>query len=113
MTTKELLEYHIKLSQQAHAIMAKKNHDYSGAKGDNPFFNFEMSYHLGICTPEKAFLIRITDKLMRLITFANTNELKVTNESAEDACLDIINYCVLLSAYINQKKESKHDDRKQ
>ena len=108
MTTKELLEYHADFCQRGWDIVKKKNHDYAGAAGDTPFANFEASEKIGITTTEKGILVRMLDKMMRLSTFADAGELKVENESVEDACLDIANYCVLLSAYIKDKKE-QHD----
>ena len=42
-------------------------------------------------------------KLSRLATFTNDGKLAVENESHEDAVLDIINYCILFSAYVQSK----------
>ena len=50
--------------------------------------------------------MRLTDKLSRLSTFASAGKLTVDNESYEDAIIDIINYCVLFSAY-NKGKTQK------
>lgn len=103
MNTEELLKYHSELCTKARQIMAAKNHDYSGASGMTPFANFEVAEKLSITSTEAGFLLRITDKLMRLITFVNSGELKV-KESTEDACLDVINYMILMAAYLKQKE---------
>lgn len=105
MTTEELLKFHHKVCERARDIMAIKNHDYSGASGQTPFANFEIAEQMGICKTETGFQIRIGDKFMRLVTFCSDGTLRVENESAEDSCLDIINYMILLSAYIKTKKE--------
>jgi hypothetical protein len=103
MNTTELLKYHEELCSKARAIMEKKNHDYSGASGETPFLNFEVVERVGIIKTEEGFLVRVLDKIMRINTFLKAGKLKVTNESAEDACLDIINYFILLAAYIKDK----------
>jgi hypothetical protein len=103
MNTKQLLKYHDKLSRQARAIMAKKNHDYAGDSGTTPFANFETTEKVGITSTEKGMLVRILDKVQRLNTFADCGKLSVENESATDACLDIVNYCILFAAYIKHK----------
>jgi hypothetical protein len=105
MTTKELIEYHEEFSDKTREIMRKKNSDYSGSKGITPFANFEATELLGITTTEKGFLVRMQDKFMRLSTFAEDGKLSVTNESFEDACMDISNYCILLAAYIKSKSK--------
>ena len=62
---------------------------------------------MGICSTEAGFLVRLTDKLSRLSTFSSAGKLTVDNESYEDAIVDIINYCILFSAYTKGKSEQK------
>lgn len=104
MNTKELLDYHIELTNKAREIMAKKNHDYSGASGETPFANFMVAEQLNVTSAEKGMILRITDKLMRIITFLNSGELKVS-ESVEDACVDNINYFILLAGLMKERAE--------
>lgn len=106
MNTTELLEYHSKLCHEAREIMAKKNHDYSGSSGETPFANFMVAEQLSITMAEKGIILRITDKLMRIITFLNSGELKVS-ESVEDACTDILNYVILLAALMKEKQDKQ------
>ena len=103
MNREELFKLHKSICKEAQAIMEKKNHDYAGQDGDNPFANFTRTEAMGIATTEAGFLCRITDKVSRLSTFANAGELKVDNESYYDAILDIINYCVLFHGYVSTK----------
>ena len=105
MNREELLQHHDKLTATAKEIMKKKNHDYAGQKGDHPFANFERTETMGVCTTEQGFLVRVVDKVSRLSTFVSAGELKVDNESYEDAVLDIINYMILFSAYISTKED--------
>ena len=106
MNREELFKHHEELSKIALDIMKKKNHDYAGNSGEQPFANFERCEAMGICNTEQGFLVRITDKVSRLSTFANAGKLVVDNEGYRDAILYIMNYCVLFSAYIKSKEET-------
>tara|TARA_R100001082_G_scaffold77065_1_gene44949 strand:- start:13672 stop:14040 length:369 start_codon:yes stop_codon:yes gene_type:complete len=103
MTRDDYLKFHVKLCDKARSLSAKKNSDYAGDHGMQPFANFERCEALGITTTEKGFLVRMTDKMSRLSTFSETGEFKVSNENFEDTILDIINYSCLLAAYVQQK----------
>jgi hypothetical protein len=107
MNREELLRHHTELCEKAKAIMVNKNHDYTGNQGASPFANFERCEALGLCSTEIGVLVRVTDKVSRLSTFANCGKLKVENESYEDAILDIINYCILLSGIVKTKEKRK------
>ena len=96
----ELLHLHSEICSKARSLMERKNHDYSG--GDNqedPFLNFSRVEKLGITTTEQGFLVRMTDKISRLITFCQTGTFKVEDEKLEDTIIDLVNYSVLLYAY--------------
>lgn len=105
MKREELFNHHTDLCEEAFNIMVKKNHDYAGNGGNSPFANFERCEAMGVCTTEQGFLVRIIDKISRLSTFAKEGKLIVENEGHKDAILDIINYCVLFSAYVQSKSE--------
>ena len=110
MNRQDLFEHHQLLTDRAFEIMQAKNNDYAGSKGDVPFANFQRCEAMGVCTTEQGFLVRIIDKVSRLSTFAQDGKLLVKNESYDDAILDIINYCVLMSAYIKSKQEKTSTD---
>jgi hypothetical protein len=103
MTNSELFEMHKKLCDSALKLMQKKNHDYSGKSGKEPFANFTRAEAMGITTTEKGMLVRMLDKISRLSSFADSGEFKVEDEKLEDTIIDIINYSVLLYAYVQQK----------
>ena len=107
MNRKELLNHHAELCEKAVRIMKKKNHDYAGQDGGQPFANFERCEAMGVCSTEQGFLVRVIDKVSRLATFVEAGELKVDNEGYEDAVLDIINYMILFSAFVKDKNESE------
>ena len=104
MTTNELLELHNKLTKQSYDLMKKKNHDYSGKNGTEPFANFTRAEAMGITTTEKGILVRLLDKMSRLSTFTDAGVFKVEDEKLEDTILDMINYSILFYAYVQQKK---------
>lgn len=106
MNQKELLEFHDRLCRECREVMAKKNHDYAGATGTTPFGNFQAPEQLGLCSTETGIVMRMLDKIKRLITFCNAGELKVENEGAADACKDIVNYAIILAAYVEDKQRN-------
>lgn len=65
------------------------------------FGNFTRCEALGVCSAETGILTRMLDKFARLTTFANSGNLNC--ESVDDTLIDLINYAVILSAYIKDK----------
>lgn len=104
MTRDELFNMHIKMCSEALELMKRKNADYAGGVAD-PFANFRRAEALGICSTEQAFLVRMTDKMSRLATYAQRGDLKVSDETVHDTIIDMINYSVLLAAFIRQKSK--------
>ena len=103
---KRLLDIHAELCQLARTIMEAKNHDYSGGRdSSDPFLNFTRVQRLGITDTEIGFLVRMTDKMSRLITFVHNKEFKTKDETVKDTNLDLINYCILLYAYSTSEKD--------
>lgn len=103
MTREELFNVHAEMCCYALELMKKKNADYAGSDGVNPFANFKRAEALGICTTEQAFLVRMTDKMSRLSSFSAKGKLDVEDESVFDTLVDMINYSVLLAAYLKSK----------
>jgi len=88
-------------------IMHRKNADYAGLKGADPFANFTRVEALGICKTEIGFLTRMTDKLCRISSFVERGELSVKDESVQDTLNDLACYAFLFAAFIESKKEGK------
>lgn len=107
MTRDELLVNHEHLCRTALELMRKKNADYAGSGGKQPFANFTRCEAMGVCTTEQGFLVRMTDKMSRLSSFVEKGVFEVKEESLEDTIVDIINYAVLFASYIDSKRESK------
>tara|TARA_R110000787_G_scaffold186566_4_gene298279 strand:+ start:5154 stop:5519 length:366 start_codon:yes stop_codon:yes gene_type:complete len=103
MNVKGLLQFHLAFCYRAYKLMEAKNHDYAGAGGEEPFRNFKAPEALGIATTEQALLVRMVDKINRLVTFCRDGKLEVTNETAQDALLDLMNYTIILGGYMQDK----------
>lgn len=100
MNKQALLKIHSETCRQAMSIMDAKNNDYSGGEqAHDALANFKAASSLGL-HPLIGLLLRMQDKLQRLKSFANDGRLSVPNESADDACLDLINYAILAKALI-------------
>jgi hypothetical protein len=110
MNREELFQIHKNLCKNALELMQKKNHDYSGKGGNEPFANFTRAEAMGITTTEKGIMVRLLDKMSRLSSFLDSKEFKVKDEKLEDTIVDMINYSVLLYAYIQSKKTSNQMD---
>lgn len=82
-------------------LMKKKNADYSKA---DPLGNFFVSEALQACTAEVGILVRMTDKLSRLVSILSKGECQVKDESIDDTIIDVVNYAVLLRAVIHKKR---------
>ena len=104
-----LLSLHGDVCNRAVRLMQKKNHDYSGGQNaDDPFLNFTRVERLGITDTQRGFMVRLTDKLSRLITFIDTGTYAVPDEKLEDTVVDLINYTILFYAYTLQ--QDRKDD---
>jgi len=105
MTRDDLLKMHETICDKGRNLMRKKNADYAGNEGKEPFANFTRVEAMGICSTEQGFLVRMTDKMSRLSSFVESGKLAVENESFEDTIIDIVNYSVLMYAYLHDKKD--------
>jgi hypothetical protein len=102
----EMERFHTELCADARDLMRSKNLDYGAA--DNLWQNFTATEALGLATTEMGILIRMSDKLSRLQSFATRGELAVKGEGVRDALIDIVNYAALLGAYIERKADGNH-----
>lgn len=105
MNRQDYIEFHRRLCDEARSLSERKNHDYAGKGGEEPFANFKRCEALGICTTERGFLVRMTDKMSRLSSFAEAGCFQVSDEKLRDTCMDLINYTALLLAYVESKRE--------
>jgi hypothetical protein len=101
MTRAEYLEEFKKLTDKMYDTTYRKNSDYTN--GEDPFKNFKMVETLGVATTEQGFVTRMTDKMMRLATFAAGGKLMVADEKIEDTLLDLSVYSLLFICYLRSK----------
>ena len=113
MNRDELIEFHERICSEARELMRAKNHDYAGENTASPWMNFERSELMGLCKTEQAFMVRILDKVSRLITFIDAGQLQVKGEGVHDSIVDIINYMVLFSAFCKEKEKKSQPLRGQ
>ena len=105
MKRQQLLTVHDNITLAAKKLMDAKNHDYSGgADSSDAFLNFTRVEKMGITDTKTGFLVRMTDKMSRLITFVQGGKLEVKDEALKDTVIDLINYSVLLYAFTLDKK---------
>lgn len=103
MNKQDYMAFHEECCKKMIAITKAKNADYTG-KTEDPFLNFSRVESFGICSVEQGFLVRMTDKLSRINSFAQKGILEVKDESIEDTLLDLANYSLLLAGYIKSEK---------
>jgi hypothetical protein len=83
--------------------LKSKNHDYT-ARSTSAFANFESARDYGV-DPLVGLCIRMGDKVKRVQTFCKTNSLRVEGEHVEDSFEDIIGYCTIALAMIEDSKD--------
>ena len=111
MSREELLKHHELLCKEALELMKKKNHDYAGNQGAEPFANFTRTEAMGITTTEKGMLVRMVDKMSRLSSFTESGKFAVSDEKLTDTILDMINYSILFYAYMMQKQNNDQSSK--
>lgn len=96
----ELFALHAGMCARGLELMKRKNADYSKA---DPLGNFMVAESLQACSAENGIIVRMSDKLSRLVSILSKGTQEVKDESVEDTIIDIINYAVLLRAVILKK----------
>ena len=104
MNRKQMLDCVRKQYSKCMDIMKRKNHDYAGSEGNDPFKNLKGVDNMGICDVETGIMVRLTDKFQRLANFLKCGRLMVNDENVSDTINDFINYLALLNTYIENKK---------
>lgn len=100
MTKEEFLQDIKKTYEEGLAIIVKKNADY--AASSDPWRNFRFADMVGV-SPERAILVRISDKLARISNLID-KEPEVVGETIDDTLVDLINYTAILRAYLKELK---------
>jgi len=98
MDRKEFIEQLEQNAEDDINIVRKKNQDYAG--DTDPFKNFELAEFLGVCSTEKAMLVRMCDKIQRVANATN-QDLAVEDETVKDTLSDLRNYANIMQVYID------------
>lgn len=106
MTKEQYFKFHAEACERMQKITRLKNADYTGV-GNDPFANFTRTEVNGMCTTEQGFLVRMSDKMSRLVSFIQKGSYQVKDESFEDTCIDLANYAILLAGYMRSKTLGK------
>ena len=106
-TKQGYLAFHRNCCEKLMDITTRKNADYTG-DSSSPFANFQAVANINICSVETGFIVRMTDKLMRISALSGGGKVaKVSDESIEDTLLDLANYSILLAGYIKFRSQGE------
>lgn len=90
-------------------VHSAKNRDYAGET--DPLRNLRQCADAGI-DPWVGVIVRMTDKLDRLKSFAKARAFAVKDEGISDTLIDLANYSLLcLILFEDQRKEQERIDR--
>jgi len=85
-------------------IHSRKSHDYAGTQ--DPFSNFRRCEELGV-PAWKGALIRLTDKLSRIIHVTKQGKSEVKDEKITDTFIDLANYALICLILYEETKNKK------
>ena len=105
------LEQHVALMESKFKSMVEltkaKSNDYNGKKNaEDVFSNFRMVEHLGVASAEQGILVRMSDKMSRIASLLSHPQM-VKSESIQDTLMDLCVYSVILSNYLDGKKNNE------
>lgn len=83
-------------------IVKRKNSDY--ANNHDPFQNFRMVQHIGLCSVEEGIVVRMSDKMQRIANLLNRDAV-VCDESIIDTLSDLRNYANILQVFLSHKDD--------
>lgn len=89
-------------------LHADKNRDY--ADNANPLRNLVEVSELGL-PPWVGVVVRLTDKMSRLKTFARRRDFSVKTESFVDTCMDMAVYALLAAVLYEEEQTPPKNDR--
>ena len=107
MTGAEFIQFQKDIHFKMQAVTKAKNTDYSGGGDSDAFNNFMMVEKMGISSAESGFLVRMTDKMMRITNLIKNGGAQVKDEAIEDTLMDLANYAVLMMGYLESKKKGR------
>lgn len=88
---------------RALAVVAAKNQDYAGDDA-SPLWNFENAARTTRTTVPTVLVSRLVDKVSRLSNLSR-KRAAVSEETADDTCLDLVGYACILAYYYSQQAQ--------
>ena len=95
------VKVHKELLDNMHDVYVRKNHDY----GDSVHETYER-YGM------TSFLVRMEDKMNRIRTLDEAEDIKVKDEKMEDTLLDLANYAILAIIELKRDKAQQLNKKK-
>ena len=92
---------HKKICEQLNKTYQAKNKDYGNS------FDESIDEYGYI-----AFLVRASDKFKRMDQLIRTRSREVSDESLKDTLLDMANYCILMTMYLDNEDELLEKDNR-
>lgn len=86
---------------EARDIVKAKNVDYGAT--DDVLSNFKRTAGCVGVSPVEGVLIRIEDKLGRILNFSKKQKFEIKDESVKDTVRDVINYILLMQGLILER----------
>lgn len=106
---KELIKYLDGEHKSQMALMSAKVKDYSGEEDCNA--NLKACEVMGLCNMETGVLLRMLDKMKRLITLSKAKTISVKTESKIDTLRDLRIYAGALMFELTNGQRAKRNPR--
>lgn len=107
ISVESLLKMRNRLFKVGDDLLIAKGNDYNFKEQMNgdTLANLRAAARMGLVDSEmRSVLIRITEKIMRLKSFCEADfKQKVSDESVEDTCVDLINYATYYLAFYKER----------
>lgn len=111
---KKVLSFRKRMYEHSSGLVETKGADYNykQQKEGDTLYNLKASSLLGIVDlPESGVLVRLADKLMRLISLSQKATPAVEGESAYDTVADIHNYADFVLLLMEERRERDEWER--
>lgn len=110
ITRNQFTEDFEKFVESMRSVLIAKNHDYtSGNSKDDPLYNFRRAENMGVPAWRGA-MVRFSDKVGRLETFARKEHYEVNDENFFDTIRDASNYLFLIWELYKEYEDAKHSE---
>lgn len=113
LSVDDVIKFRNEMYAKSVALIKRKGHDYNRQQqhGGDTLFNLRVCELVGITrTAEQGLLVRLSDKLMRLVSLAEADN-EVSDESFDDTVADVHNYVDYLALMRRERRSTKKGRR--